>query len=67
MGSVVNYGSSYNKNGQTVTRIPKKEEKIENMPTVFRKKHETVYRPEELKSPSIYSPSVLMSQKREDF
>ena len=38
MGSVPNYGA-FSKNGNTVTRLPKKEEKVESMPTVFRKKH----------------------------
>lgn len=42
MGSVINT-SSYNKNGYTVVRVPQQEEKIESMPTVFRKKHETIY------------------------
>lgn len=42
IGSVVNT-SAFTKNGNTVARLPQQEEKIESMPTVFRKKHETVY------------------------
>ena len=42
MGSVINQ-SAASKNAHTVTRLPRQEEKIESMPTVFRKKYETVY------------------------
>lgn len=38
MGSIPNYGA-FSKTGNAVTRIPKKEEKLESMPTVFRQKH----------------------------
>lgn len=49
LGSVINYGSM-SRNGQTVTRVAKKEEHIESMPTVFRKKHETIYIPQQSKA-----------------
>ena len=45
MGSVINQ-SSFKNNANTVTRLPRQEEKLESMPTVFRRKHETVYRNE---------------------
>lgn len=38
IGSVVNT-SAFTKNGNTVARLPQQEEKLESMPTVFRKKH----------------------------
>ena len=41
LGSVVNEGAT-TKNPQTVTRIPLSEEPVDKMPTVFRKKYETV-------------------------
>ena len=41
LGSVVNDGAT-TKNPNTVTRIPLSEEPMEKMPTVFRKKYETV-------------------------
>ena len=41
LGSVVNEGAT-TKNPNTVTRIPLSEESVDKMPTVFRKKYETV-------------------------
>ena len=41
LGSVVNQ-SAYANNASTVARIPLQEEEVAKMPTVFRKKHETV-------------------------
>lgn len=38
LGSVINQNASI-RQGSTVTRLPRQEEKIESMPTVFRKKH----------------------------
>ena len=53
IGSVVNQ-SGFSKNGHTVARLPQQEEKIESMPTVFRKKYETVYH--NTQSPSYNNP-----------
>jgi hypothetical protein len=41
LGSVVNQ-SAYSKNPNTVARVPLQEEPVDKMPTVFRKKYETV-------------------------
>lgn len=41
LGSVVNQ-SSFTKNASTVARLPLQEEPVDKMPTVFRKKYETV-------------------------
>lgn len=49
LGSVINQ-SAFTKQGSTVTRLPRQEEKIESMPTVFRKKHETIYNSNEEQS-----------------
>ena len=62
MGSVINQNAA-SKNAATVTRLPRQEEKLESMPTVFRKKHETVYRAESRKGSQAYSS--IMPEREE--
>jgi hypothetical protein len=58
LGSVINQSASIQK-GSTVTRLPRQEERVESMPTVFRKKHETIYNPNEEQSKRTSFGSLL--------
>lgn len=69
LGSVPN--ANISKYGTSVTRIPRQEEKVESMPTVFRKKHETTYRPptaeqSEYKSATDYRSTYQSDVKKDN-